>query len=603
MDLNPTVHYRIYPVHPEAHLFKVTLTIDSPAPEGQVVSLPAWIPGSYMIRDFARNIVTIEAHCNTSVVALEKLDKQTWRAVPCNGKLTLRYTVYAWDLSVRSAHLDTTHGYFNGTSVFLRVHGQDDKPCSVEILPPEGEAYERWRIATTLPAVDAKPYGFGHFLAADYDELIDHPVEMGAFTLLEFEACSIPHAMVLTGKHYADTEQLKHDLTRICEYHIKLFGEAPFERYLFQTMIVGNGYGGLEHRSSTSLMCSRDDLPRAGDKAISEAYRGFLGLCSHEYFHSWNVKRIKPDVFVPYGLSTEVHTPLLWAFEGFTSYYDDISLVRCGLIPAESYLELLGQTITRVIRGSGRHKQSVSESSFDTWTKFYKQDENAPNAIVSYYTKGSLVALALDLTVRSKTEGKRSLDDVMLALWQRYGRPHTGISPKSMESLINEIAGEDLSKLLTQALRGTEDLPLDNLLDGFGIEYQLRPAGSNSDKGGKPAKDGDACPLALGVRYGSDPLGAKLLNVFDGGAAQQAGLSAGDIVIAVDGLRATMENIEKLLAWHRNKTTVDVHAFRRDELMSFVVPIKEAPLDTCYLQMKETEAKSEIALRKGWLGL
>jgi len=595
------VHYRIRPAHPEAHLFEVHLTIARPAPEGQVVSLPAWIPGSYMIRDFAKNIVTIEAACHDKPIRLEKLDKQTWRAAPCTGALTLRYTVYAWDLSVRSAHLDTTHGYFNGTSVFLRVHGQEEQPCSIEIQPPQGETYRQWRIATTLPASDTEDNGFGLFQAADYDELIDHPVEMGEFTLIEFEARGIPHAMAITGRHYADVERLKRDLTRICEYHIDLFGEAPFERYLFQTMVVGNGYGGLEHRSSTSLLCSRDDLPRIGDDSVSETYRSFLGLCSHEYFHSWNVKRIKPDVFLPYDLSTEVHTPLLWAFEGFTAYYDDISLVRCGLIPAESYLELLGQTITRVIRGSGRLKQTVSESSFDTWTKFYKQDENAPNAIVSYYTKGSLVALALDLTLRARSNGERSLDDVMRALWQRHGKPHVGITPTQMETLLKEIAGEDISELLEAGLRGTADLPLEILLQEVGIKYHLRTATSNTDKGGKPAKENGQTPLALGVRYGSDPLGAKLLNVFDGGAAQRAGLAAADIVIAVDGLRATMENIEKLLGWQRGKNTVSVHAFRRDELMRFEVPLQQAPCDTCYLLQDEADEKQRT-LRRGWLG-
>lgn len=597
-------HYRIVPSHPEAHLFEVELLIEKPDPSGQQVSLPAWIPGSYMIRDFAKNIVTIDAFDgNGTPVTLEKLDKQNWRCPPVDGQLTLRYRVYAWDLSVRSAHLDTTHGYFNGTSVFLRVHGQENHPCSVTIERPAGEYCRDWRVATTLPCNEETPYSFGRYHAADYDELIDHPVEMGNFTLLEFEACGIPHAMAITGRHYADTERLARDLKTICEYHIRLFGEAPFERYLFQTMVVGNGYGGLEHRNSTSLMCSRDDLPLTGDETISDNYRGFLGLCSHEYFHSWNIKRIKPDVFLPYDLSKESHTPLLWAFEGFTAYYDDLSLVRCGLIPPESYLELLGQTITRVIRTSGRTKQSLSESSFDAWTKFYKQDENAPNAIVSYYTKGSLAALAMDLTLRSRSKGERSLDDVMRLLWQRYGKPHTrGVSPAEMEALLSEVAGEDLSALLQTALRSTDDLPLKELLARVGIAFKLRRATSNSDTGGSAGKEATPPPLALGVRYGSDPLGARLLNVFDGGAAQQAGLSAGDIVIAVDGLRANQESIEKLLNYQHQSETVMLHAFRRDELMQFEVALRLAPEDTCYLMLEENADSDLLALRNGWLG-
>jgi len=600
MGNTASVHYRIRPADPAAHLYAITLTIDKPDPAGQQLSLPAWIPGSYMIRDFAKNIVTIAASCNGKPIALEKLDKQNWRCAPSPGPLTLDYIVYAWDLSVRTAHLDTTHGYFNGTSVFLRVHGQDEQPCSVDIEPPQGEDYRDWRIATTLPSENAA-YAFGRFHAADYDELIDHPVEMGDFTLLEFEACGIPHAMVLTGRHYTDGDRLAADLKRICETQINLFGEAPFDRYLFQTMVVGNGYGGLEHRSSTSLLCSRDDLPLVGEEAINDDYRGFLGLCSHEYFHSWNIKRIKPDVFIPYDLSSESYTPLLWAFEGFTSYYDDLALLRSGLINTESYLELLGQIITRVLRGSGRLKQSVSDSSFDAWSKFYKQDENAPNTIVSYYTKGSLIALALDLSIRSESNGERSLDDVMRRLWLEHGKPHRGVSPAQMEAIIRDIAGEAIAPLLETALRGTDDLQLTELLARFGVELKMRQATSNSDKGGKAGKESKREPLALGVRYGNDPLGAKLLNVFDGGAAQKAGLAAGDIVVAVDDLRATQENIEKLLNYQRGKQTMELHAFRRDELMHFSVPLQTAPLDTCYLLQSETSDADTTKLRDDWL--
>ncbi len=600
MGNTSNIHYHIRPLHPEAHLFQISLSIGKPDPAGQIVSLPAWLPGSYMIRDFSKNIVSLTATGGGKPIAVEKLDKSTWRCAPCSGSLTLDYTVYAWDLSVRTAHLDTTHGYFNGSSVFLQIDGQDQRPCSVDIEPPQGDAYKTWRIATTLTS-DNDAYAFGRFRAENYDELIDHPVEMGNFTLLEFEARGIPHAMVLTGHHYADSERLARDLARVCEAQIDLFGEAPFERYLFQTMVVGSGYGGLEHRSSTSLICSRDDLPLPAEEAMSDNYRSFLGLCSHEYFHSWNIKRIKPDVFVPYDLRRESYTPLLWAFEGFTSYYDDLALLRCGLIDETSYLELLGQTITRVIRGSGRLKQSVSDSSFDAWNKFYKQDENSPNAIVSYYTKGSLIALALDLTIRSNSNGERSLDDVMRTLWRDYGKPHVGISPLQMETLIQAVAGENISALLENALRGTADLPLTELLARFGIEMNLRQASSNSDKGGKAARNDRSEPLALGVRYGSDPLGAKLLNVFDNGAAQKAGLSAGDIIVAVDGLRATQENIEKLLNYQRGKEQIELHAFRRDELMQFSVRLQTAPHDTCYLLLNENVDEETRDLRNGWL--
>jgi predicted metalloprotease with PDZ domain len=598
-----TVHYRLSP-EPTRHLLHVTLTISDPDPAGQALSLPAWIPGSYMIRDFAKNIVRIKAECD-GPVALNKHDKHTWQAAPCAGPLTLRYEVYAWDLSVRGAHLDTTHGYFNGTSVFLRVHGQDHAPCTVDLIAPAGEPYARWRVATTLPRDGAPEHGFGRYRAADYDELIDHPVEMGEFTLVVFEAAGVTHEVAITGRHRTDTARLAMDLQKVCAWHIDLFGRpAPMARYLFQVMAVGDGYGGLEHRSSTSLLCSRNDLPRVGQKDMSEEYRTFLGLCSHEYFHTWNVKRIKPAAFVPYDLGREVHTPLLWAFEGITSYYDDLALVRSGLITPKDYLELLGQTITRVLRSPGRFKQSVADSSFDAWTKFYKADENAPNAIVSYYVKGAVIALALDLMLRTRSEGAHSLDDVMRLLWERHGRTDVGVTENDLENIITEVAQADLRGFFDTCVRGTHDPDLATLLAPMGIEFQLRPAESQGDKGGKPAKDEAALArrVTLGARTAEDGLGARLVNTYEGGAAQQAGLSPGDVVVALDGLRVTHGNLEKLLAPYRAGDTAEVHAFRRDELIHAQMCLQAPPADTCWLSLNDDVDEVSHARRTAWLG-
>ena len=414
------VLYTIQAVQPAAHLFEVSLRLAEPDPAGQVFSLPAWIPGSYMIREFARNIVSLSAEAGGKAVPATKLDKHSWRLpAGIQGPVTLRYTVYAWDLSVRSAHLDQTHGFFNGTSVFLAAHGHEDAPHRVNIRPPKGLEDARWRVATSLPEAvgekgAAERYGFGLYRADSYDDLIDHPVEMGTFTLGEFEACGVPHAVAITGRHDCDMGRLLADLKPVCERQIRLFGEpAPMSRYVFLTTAVGDGYGGLEHRASTALLCSRADLPHVGMDEATDGYRQFLGLCSHEYFHTWNVKRIKPAAFVPYRLAEESYTRLLWAFEGFTSYYDDLMLVRSQRIGLDDYLGLLAKTITQVHKGSGRHKQSVAESSFEAWTKYYRQDENSPNAIVSYYTKGALVALLLDLRLRAESHGARSLDTLM----------------------------------------------------------------------------------------------------------------------------------------------------------------------------------------------
>ncbi|MEJ2346444.1 MAG: PDZ domain-containing protein [Gammaproteobacteria bacterium] len=601
-----TIHYCIWPADAHAHLLKIVCTVQRPDGGGQVFSLPAWTPGSYMIRDFAKNVVRLKAACGSQPVEVEKLDKQTWRCAPCDGELTIEYEVYAWDLSVRAAHLDQTHAYFNGTSVFLRVHGQDDGACTVEIRPPAGDRYRHWRVATAMRRAGAEPYGFGLYGADDYEELVDHPVEMGEFSLATFEVAGVPHDIVVTGRHRAAMARLCRDLTEICNHHVALFGELPeLERYVFLVMAVGEGYGGLEHRASCSLLCSRASLPRDGDAPVSDEYRDFLGLCSHEYFHTWNVKRIKPAVFVPYDLSRESYTRQLWAFEGITSYYDELALVRSQRISAESYLELLAQTITRVLRGSGRLKQTVAESSFDAWTKFYKQDENAPNAVVSYYAKGAMVALALDLTLRERSAGAVSLDDLMRALWQRYGKPGRGVPEGAIEQLAAEISGVALDDFFDQALRDTRDLDLAPLLQRFGIIMELRPAESSRDKGGKPADPKRTRPLVvLGVRIaGNGSEGASLIQVLDGGAAQAAGLSAGDVLIAIDGIRVGGKNLEAMLQTYSPGDEVAVHVFRRDELLEFQVTLQAAPADTCVLGLSADVDEVTAARRAAWLGL
>lgn len=602
--MHTPVQYRIVAQHPGAHLFEVTCTVSNPDPQGQRFSLPAWIPGSYMIREFAKHIVELDAQCKGRPVAVEKLDKDTWRCAPCAGPLSVRYLVYAWDLSVRAAHLDTTHAYFNGTSVFLRAHGCEQRPCIVDIAPPSGEAYRDWRVATALAREDAPPHGFGRYRAADYDELVDHPVEMGTFTLATFTACGVPHDVVITGRHDAHVERVCRDLRTICEHHIRFYGEpAPMDRYVFLITIVGDGYGGLEHRASTSLLIGRDHLPREEGARVDDAYRTFLGLASHEYFHTWNVKRIKPAAFVPYDLSRETYTRQLWAFEGITSYYDDLALVRSGLITVESYLELLGQTATRVWRTPGRMRQSVAESSFDAWTKFYRQDENAPNAIVSYYAKGALIALALDLTLRRGTGGGKSLDDVMRALWERFGRDGQGVPEGGVERVAAEVGGVDLAPFFAQALHGTNDLPLAELLEAVGVRLQLRAAESDSDKGGKRAGkpiEALARRAVMGVRL-AEGAEARVANVFDGGAAQAAGLSAGDVIISINGLRAARGSFEKLLARYRPGEHVRVHAFRRDELMDFDVVLQAPPADTCVLSLDDGADAEQKARRAAWL--
>ncbi|MEF8715200.1 MAG: PDZ domain-containing protein [Accumulibacter sp.] len=584
------IRYSIRPSKPAAHLLEVRCSLAAPDPAGQRFALPAWIPGSYLIRDFARHIVAIRAEAAGKAVALTKLDKHSWQAAPL-GKgvaLTVICEVYAWDLSVRAAHVDQTHAFFNGSSVFLRALGHEHLPCLVDIQRPIGRHFEAWRVATALtPACHqtARRHAFGLYRAANYDELIDHPVAMGTFTLATFTACGVPHEIAISGRHDCDLARLSADLQRICEWQIRFFGEpAPMPHYVFLVTAVDEAYGGLEHRASTALLCARDDLPYPGMRGTPKRYRSFLGLCSHEYFHAWNVKRIQPAAFSSYNLDAENYTTLLWAFEGFTSYYDDLALLRCGLIRLKDWLALVARTIDKVHNNPGRQRQTLAESSFDAWTKYYRPDENTPNAVVSYYTKGALVALALDLKLRAETSNRISLDDVMRALWQRHGQgeQRCGIGDEDIRLLAEELSGLNLEHFFAEAVHGTTDVDLAQLLQPFGIRLK-RSASSTSP--------------SLGVQTGSDGSEARLTIVYEGSPAQVAGLSAGDLLLAINGLRVTPSTLDRLLSRRQAGETVHIHAFRRDELMEFTVQLGAPAKDRHQLQLQ----RKRNSLRKNWL--
>ncbi len=613
-----TIRYTIVPLSPEDHLFEVTCTVEEPDPDGQRLALAAWTPGSYMLREYARHVRHIEARAGNRAVSLAKLDKHTWRAAPVVGPLSITMQVYGWDLSVRGAHLDTGHGFFNGACVFLRVIGQASRPCTVDIRPPAGAAYRHWRVATAMTSAGAKPHGFGLYKAVDHDELIDHPVEMGTFTLTRFRAAGVPHEIAITGRHQADLPRLARDLQMICEAQIDFFGRpAPMRRYVFLVMAVGDGYGGLEHRASTALLCARDDLPVRDRPEVGAGYRGFLGLVSHEYFHTWNVKRIRPAAFMPFDLGTENYTSLLWAFEGFTSYYDDLMLVRTGLLTREQYLETLAGTLTALRRTPARARQSVAESSFDAWIKYYRQDESAPDAVVSYYGKGSLVALAIDLALREETQGRRSLDDVMRLLWLRHGLAGIGVPEDGIEqAVLDQVDGKArpgaarrLRRLLDEAVHGTAELPLERLLATVGVELHWRPATGPKDRGGHVSVPAAAGRLAgarsarkasmplrvdIGVRLAAEGE-ARLVAVLAGSAAARAGLAPGDVVMAIDGLRVNAASFDAQVQRTRPGRPMFVHAFRRDELFEVSVMPEAAAADTCDLGL--SAAKDALAAR------
>ncbi|MEJ7931047.1 peptidase M61 [Ramlibacter sp. AN1015] len=510
-----SIAFRVEAADLHAHLFRVTLVIEQPAAP-QRLSLPAWIPGSYMVREFAKNLQRLSARQDGRPVALHQLDKATWMAeCMASSPLTLSYEVYAFDNSVRTAWLDAQRGFFNGTSLCLRVHGQESQPHLLELVAP----LAHWEAATGLAPHKPLKRGFGTYYADNYDELVDCPVEMGAFWSAEFKAGGVPHRFVVAGAPESfDGERLVADTQRICEAEIRFWHDRkkpPHASYLFMLNVVDDNYGGLEHRNSTALIASRRDLPRLGDARQHDGYTTLLGLISHEYFHTWNVKYLRPAEFSRYDYAHENYTQLLWFFEGFTSYYDDLFLRRCGLVDDAVYLKLLGKAINQVLQSPGRELQSVAQASFDAWVKYYRQDENTPNATISYYTKGSLVALCFDLTLRA--EGRTTLDEVMRGLWARCkGGPMT---EADFAAVLKELGGRSFSREIAAWVHGTRDLPLEELLASRGVSVAQDPA---------------AISQRLGLRASETGGSVQVKTVLRGGAAEQAGFAAGDEWLGVE---------------------------------------------------------------------
>ena len=519
------IHYTVEAADLHAHLFKVTLTIAQPAAT-QTVSLPVWIPGSYLVREFAKHLQKLTARQGRQAPTVVQVDKCTWQIACGPGQaLVLNYEVYAFDNSVRTAWLDSQRGFFNGTSLCLRMHGQEHLPHQLQLTPIKSQP--DWQAATGLTPLKTDKKGFGLYQAADYDELMDCPVEIGTFWSGSFSACGIPHRFVVAGALPSfDGERLLADTQKICEAEIRFWHgkgaqagkKAPHKNYLFMLNAVHDGYGGLEHRNSTALICGRRDLPRQGEKKTSEGYTTLLGLISHEYFHTWNVKQLRPDAFARYDYSRENYTPLLWFFEGFTNYYDDLLLRRAGLIDDATYAHLLGKAIAQVQQTPGRHVQTVAQSSLDAWVKYYRQDENTPNATVSYYTKGSLVALCLDLTLRSefKTEG-HTLDAVMRGLWKRCKA-----GPMREQDVLDELqalTGRSWAREINAWVHSTAELPLAKLLESQGLRIHAAP--------GNFAQH-------LGVRAVDSQGSVQIKAVLRGSAAEQAGLAAGDEWLGLD---------------------------------------------------------------------
>ncbi len=579
---SPAVHYDVSVKDAHAHLWQITLTIAKPT-KNQTVSLPVWIPGSYMVREFSKHLQNLQASQNGKAVVLQQRDKCTWQLTNTAAKpLVLTYEVYAFDNSVRTAWLTAQRAFFNPTSLCLQVHGAESKAHTLSLNTIKtGSLRAVSTSANPLKALKKHaPEHLGSYIFADYDELADTPFEIGDFWRGSFTVRGVEHEFVVSGASASfDGKRLLADTQRIVEAEMKFWhgpsGKPPFDRYVFMLNVVDDGYGGLEHRNSTALICSRRDLPRMGQPKQSEGYTTLLGLISHEYFHTWNVKRLKPQEFVHYDYAQENYTQMLWFFEGFTSYYDDLLLRRAGLIDNAQYLRLLSKAANQVQQTPGRQVQSVAQASMDAWVKYYRQDENTPNATVSYYTKGSLVGLCFDLTLRS--EGQGNLDDVMRWLFKHAKadkKGQGGITEADFAQALQAIGGRSYAKEIAAWVHGTQDLPLVSLLQAHGVNITPEPATS--------------LPMAqrLGLRVSESSGALMIKTVLRGGLAESAGFAAGDEWIAVNDWR--IHKLEDLALLSGTAKQIAATISRDKRLLRLKLPMPQA-----------AQAPSSFMLRTG----
>jgi predicted metalloprotease with PDZ domain len=573
---------------PHTHLYEVTFTIGNVAQPQVDIALPVWTPGSYLVREYARHVQDFAAN-DESGQALQwrKLDKATWRIEAGGGPDKLKtvrafYRVYANELATQTSHLDATHAYFNGASLFMYVPSAKDRLHRIRFIVPD-----KWRVTTPLALA---PDEDGYYTAADYDRLVDSPTEIGTHKLLEFTVRGKPHRVAIWGEFNFDENRLKGDLAKIVEEGAKMFGGLPYDHYTFIVHVQPGAGGGTEHLNSNVSMTT------PGSFRSERGYKGFLGLESHEYFHHWNVKRIRPLALGPFDYQRENHTSGLWVSEGVTSYYGDLLLRRAGLISVNEYLERLGNTLAGYEQTPGRFKQTADSASFDAWIKLYRPDENSINTAMSYYTKGEILGLMFDLEIRSLTGGAKSLDDVMRLLLENHGLPKPGFTDAELKAAFERVAGVDLTDFWRRFVSGSDEIDFAAYLNKAGLQltkgYQLGApyANSKTDK-----------PGALGLRARAQGDRAIVAAVLAGSPAYESGVNTGDEIAAIDGQRVIAANANERLNDLRAGQRVTLTVFRRERLMNIELTAAVKPFDRYTISELTTAGEAQKALRRAWL--
>ncbi|MEA5476875.1 M61 family metallopeptidase [Pseudanabaena galeata UHCC 0370] len=578
-------NYRLSIPEPENHLLEVELAIADWQAEFIDLKLPVWTPGSYLVREYAKHLQDFEAtDASGTPLSWQKISKNHWQ-VKCainsdhpnnsiiNSTIKIRYRIFCNELTVRTNHIDRTHAFLTGAAVFMYVTEHQQQPYTVEI----GEIKDNWQIATALPALENATLTF---YAKDFDTLVDSPFEIGMHQRYEFTVLDKPHSFVVWGQHNADMQRIVKDTAAIVAVEAEIFGGLPYDRYDF-ILHTSNGFGGLEHKNSTVLLYNRLGFRK------EESYLQFMNLVAHEFFHTWNVKRIRPKALEKFDYDNENYTSSLWFSEGTTSYYDQIFPLRAGLYDAKHYLKLVSKAITRLQTTFGRNVQSLYDSSFDTWIKLYRPDPNTHNNQISYYLKGELVSLLLDLLIRSKTNNLRSLDRVMQIMWERFGKEEIGFSEAELHEVIETVAGVDLSNFWNDYLYGTKELDYNYYLEPFGLELRTS------------RQDIPFTGMTLKTKNGL----AEIEKVEFGSPAQKAGLSTGDLVIAIAGIRVTAENFSDRLRDYTSGETITVTTFQQDLLHTVEVTVQD-PICNHFdlVQITNPSPNQELNLRL-WLSI
>lgn len=569
----PKIHYRVAMPQPETHLFEVTLHIVGYPSSILHLKMPVWTPGSYLVREYSKNLQDFAAFSQHSPLSWEKISKNHWQVhTNGSGEVTVKYRIFANDLSVRTNHLDGTHGYINGAALFFRLPGWEKQSIQVTVVPPHPD----WHVTTALPAS-----GQNTFFATDFDTLVDSPFEIGCHQLYQFEVLGKPHELAIWGQGNLQVQRLIIDIKKIIEVEAQMFGGLPYEKYLFILHLFYQAYGGLEHKNSCSLIYQRFGF-RDRDK-----YERFIQLVAHEFFHLWNVKRIRPAALEVFDYDCENYTPSLWFCEGTTSYYDLLIPLRAGIYNAQTMLNHFSKDITRYMITPGRKVQSLSESSFDAWIKLYRQDANSGNSQMSYYLKGEIVSLLLDLLIRSRHKNQRSLDDIMFKTWQKFGKDEIGYTPQQLQEIIESVAGCNLNDFFKRYIDGTEELPFHQYLEPFGLQLVAEAEEQ----------------VYLGIKVCTENNREVIKFVEAGSPAQLAGIDPGDELLAIDGIKVIANQLCDRLKDYQPGDRIQLTIFHQDELRTYTIPLVAPQLSKYQLKpvIKPTSLQQENFA--GWLGV